>query len=460
MFWERFIKLCVENNKKPNPVASELGISSGAVTKWKKEGATPNDVTLQKIADYFGVKKEYFSINIQESRHAIGYVDILGAKKDMLSENSEQQMLIYKDLYKRLIDACKRCNNLLPCDEIKIKIFSDNILIALECNDKTCAEKAYIIIMILSYFQFDLFFNDCKLLRGCVCVDKLYLDNIFVFGKGLVDAYTAETTIAKYPRIILDKALVDIFDKEEHADLKFIKIDSNDKQQYVNYLIPLKEIKDTKALDNCYKIIREKISDEQEYRVLDKLYWTYASLNQACKEMMYAPPKNDLAISAENKIRKFLEARKKENDMFYDNLSILCKKHNTTVTALVLHLGLSSSNATTWKNNRPSVDALIKLADYFNVSVDYLLGRTDTPEKHTEDNPIYAAYNALNNSGKQEAEEYIKYLLTNSKYIDRQKIHKETSTPIQSAAMGEGVSTTKADLAKEEIIKRFKDQEK
>ena len=28
----------------------------------------------------------------------------------------------------------------------------------------------------------------------------------------------------------------------------------------------------------------------------------------------------------------------------------------------------------------PGIDELIKIADYFNVSVDYLIGRTDNPE--------------------------------------------------------------------------------
>ena len=65
--------------------------------------------------------------------------------------------------------------------------------------------------------------------------------------------------------------------------------------------------------------------------------------------------------------------------MFFEILSDLCKKNNITVTSLVLKLGFSSSNATTWKNNKPSTEALIKIADYFNVSVDYLLGRTDQP---------------------------------------------------------------------------------
>lgn len=31
-------------------------------------------------------------------------------------------------------------------------------------------------------------------------------------------------------------------------------------------------------------------------------------------------------------------------------------------------------------NKKPSLDAVITLADYFNVSIDYLLGRADNPE--------------------------------------------------------------------------------
>lgn len=54
MFWNKFVALCAEKGKKPNPVAKELGFSSGSVTSWK-QGATPHDTTLKKIADYFGV---------------------------------------------------------------------------------------------------------------------------------------------------------------------------------------------------------------------------------------------------------------------------------------------------------------------------------------------------------------------------------------------------------------------
>lgn len=45
-------------------------------------------------------------------------------------------------------------------------------------------------------------------------------------------------------------------------------------------------------------------------------------------------------------------------------------------------VGISSGNLSDWKAGRsaPKLEAIKKIADYFNVSVDYLLGRTDTRE--------------------------------------------------------------------------------
>lgn len=58
MFWENFVALCDKNGTKPNPVAKELGISSGSVTFWKK-GKVPHHSTLIKLANYFGVTVDY-----------------------------------------------------------------------------------------------------------------------------------------------------------------------------------------------------------------------------------------------------------------------------------------------------------------------------------------------------------------------------------------------------------------
>ena len=61
--------------------------------------------------------------------------------------------------------------------------------------------------------------------------------------------------------------------------------------------------------------------------------------------------------------------------MFYDILLYLCNQHNTTVTAVIKELNMSTSKGTAWKNGTiPNGKILTLLANYFGVSVDYLLG--------------------------------------------------------------------------------------
>lgn len=57
MFWNNFVSLCNEKGKSPNAICKELGFSNATATYWKR-GSVPNDSTLRKIADHFGVSVE------------------------------------------------------------------------------------------------------------------------------------------------------------------------------------------------------------------------------------------------------------------------------------------------------------------------------------------------------------------------------------------------------------------
>lgn len=68
--------------------------------------------------------------------------------------------------------------------------------------------------------------------------------------------------------------------------------------------------------------------------------------------------------------------------MFYSRVNALCAKHGVKITNVIAEIGMGSGNLSKWKaGGVPKGDTLSKLADYFNVSTDYLLGRTDDPEK-------------------------------------------------------------------------------
>ena len=54
VFWKNFIYYCNLKNVKPNNVTKAIGLSNATATDWKN-GSTPRDTTLKKIADYFGI---------------------------------------------------------------------------------------------------------------------------------------------------------------------------------------------------------------------------------------------------------------------------------------------------------------------------------------------------------------------------------------------------------------------
>jgi len=60
----------------------------------------------------------------------------------------------------------------------------------------------------------------------------------------------------------------------------------------------------------------------------------------------------------------------------------LIKTHNVSEYEITKKLGLSSGIFSQWKQGKqkPSLDALMKIANYFNTSVDFLLGR-EIPEQ-------------------------------------------------------------------------------
>ncbi|HEU4006671.1 TPA: helix-turn-helix transcriptional regulator [Streptococcus pneumoniae] len=57
----------------------------------------------------------------------------------------------------------------------------------------------------------------------------------------------------------------------------------------------------------------------------------------------------------------------------------LCEKQGISLNTLEDKLKLGKNSLYGLKRNQPSAERLQQIADYFNVSTDYLLGRTDNP---------------------------------------------------------------------------------
>jgi rep protein len=85
-----------------------------------------------------------------------------------------------------------------------------------------------------------------------------------------------------------------------------------------------------------------------------------------------------------------------------DLIKSLCNKKGITVSALGVELGLGKNSITRWDENKPSVDRVQKVADYFGVSVDYLLSRTDDPHPAISNDDVKNAIDEyVKSKGKQ-----------------------------------------------------------
>lgn len=61
--------------------------------------------------------------------------------------------------------------------------------------------------------------------------------------------------------------------------------------------------------------------------------------------------------------------------MLFEKVRELCLTHKTNLSKLERDCGLANATIRRWETNSPSAENLAKVADHFDVSLDYLLGR-------------------------------------------------------------------------------------
>lgn len=68
----------------------------------------------------------------------------------------------------------------------------------------------------------------------------------------------------------------------------------------------------------------------------------------------------------------------------YDIIKSLAKSRKLSIAELERKLDLSNGSISKWNTSSPNSEPLQKIAAYFSVSTDYLLGRTDYPQLASE----------------------------------------------------------------------------
>lgn len=97
-----------------------------------------------------------------------------------------------------------------------------------------------------------------------------------------------------------------------------------------------------------------------------------------------------------------------------ENLRIIREKRNINQQKIAVELEISQESISKYETGKafPSKEILIKLADYLNCSIDYLLGRTENPKVNMDnifnndekiENLIFR-YNRLSDENKNKLE--------------------------------------------------------
>ena len=105
---------------------------------------------------------------------------------------------------------------------------------------------------------------------------------------------------------------------------------------------------------------------------------------------------------------------------FFERYAELCReKGYKPISADISEkIGVARSTISLWnqKDLAPKAEQLVKIADLFGVSVDYLLDRTDDPTDYTKHKASPTGFEKLDAIDRVRVEAYITGLLASGKY--------------------------------------------
>jgi transcriptional regulator with XRE-family HTH domain len=91
----------------------------------------------------------------------------------------------------------------------------------------------------------------------------------------------------------------------------------------------------------------------------------------------------------------------------FDKIKDLCSTRDISISRLEQETQLANGSIKKWKHSYPSSDRLQKVAEYFGVSTDFLLGRTDNPDINPDEDIPFEA--------REELKTFIEFLKTKYK---------------------------------------------
>ncbi len=226
----------------------------------------------------------------------VAFIDILGYA-DMVVGAATRSMS--QALLRRLHDALRKARAYVDPqglvenekDSSALRAFTDNIVIGYPIHDDAESELG-VAFSELSLFQMTMSLEGF-FIRGGIAIGHLYMDDIAVYGNGLIEAYKAETTLARDPRIVLARSARKAVDKHigyygrtNHAPQNRELLKDSDGQYFLDYMGTLVGSEDVffHELKLHKTRVEEKLTEHRSHpSIWSKYLWVANYHNYFCE---------------------------------------------------------------------------------------------------------------------------------------------------------------------------------
>ena len=220
----------------------------------------------------------------------IAFLDLLGFKA-LLKEKRHDLCEYIAGLFDRIqedwyITVDKTGEHFIDPALIKRKVMSDSICFYVEAAAPNALAG---LIATCNYFQVRLSRQDKPIIiRGAIVRGNLYAENDVVFGQGFVDAYLMQEETAKYPRIIMAKALIKQCTDLNEYGLDYIKqftFDDEDAFVTIDYLYLFYGLSHEKDdWKRFAKFVLDKVDSETNASIKEKYLYLQRIIKRAIKK--------------------------------------------------------------------------------------------------------------------------------------------------------------------------------
>lgn len=193
----------------------------------------------------------------------VAFIDVLGFSSFV---DADSKSLVPVHL-QRLYDALQEVKKAAPSKNLEVRAFSDSIVISTDLSSSCVAE----LLETVANLQ-RILLDRHVLVRGAIAFGKHFADAELIYSDALIKAYTEERDQARFPRILINKDLLDWFCNDFATDT-FIKarvaplcLTDRDDRVFLHYLTP-------SYLATNLALLKTYNSQSMTASVLEKIQW-------------------------------------------------------------------------------------------------------------------------------------------------------------------------------------------